>query len=167
MSPPEGLPHAKLSVLSGIALLTTELSGSIWSWDSHGHNTVFALWRHHVVITRGVFSSPLTVYCSDRSSPSAWLSTTRQMTEAILLHRHHRAFHLSRVSFGVCCICILLTTVMDMRGQCSDGLDRQQLKLVERARTSLLASFSLCVSILGLSYTNSNTHFTNRSDYEL
>lgn len=59
---------------------------------------------------------------------------------------------------------ILLTTGTDRLRQRCDGLDRQQLRLVERVSTSSLVSFPLCVPILGLSYTNSNTHFTNRSE---
>lgn len=113
-------------------------------------------------LLRSFFSKCLAVFVSSCCFGCQQL----QMTEGILVHRHRQAFLLSRVSFGMCCICILLTTVMDMHRQCSDGLDRQQLKLAERASTSLV-SFSFCVSILGLSYTNSNTHFTNRSEYQL
>lgn len=136
------------------------------TWSSHGVCSLEV---------SGLFSSPLTALLRSFFSKCVAVFVSSccfgcqqlQMTEGILVHRHRQAFLLSRVSFGMCCICILLTTVMDMHRQCSDGLDRQQLRLVERASTPLSVSFSFCVSILGLSYTNSNTHFTNRSEYKL
>lgn len=93
-------------------------------------------------LLRSFFSKCLAVFVSSCCFGCQQL----QVTEAILVHRHRRAFPLSRVSFGMCCICILLTTVMDMHRQCSGGLGRQRLKLAERASEHILVGelFLLC-----------------------